>query len=344
VELPAAPVPPAEPIPELPAELAHRSAKKDTQGMHFDRCVRWLKLSGLIREKGNTYFLAFKKLLEYDLWYRAKEDAPFFFVAKDYGDPIALIAEQAGVAKDHLLKRTLPAIKNDGLIDYWIENGQYQFKPNWDALFEIYRMKAYAIPYKESGLKDLPDNFTGIIRPTPFHHLRIENGQALPWNGTGAALESALQETEPEDCEDDMEPIALALRSLKPAMEEKEILFCQGKREETETALKLLQEMPAEKRNRIENEAAYMLELVRRGPKTPQGFITPQEVKELEEKRKRRAEFFQEFKAAKCTYFVRDGNEYEITYVDGEQGFVILKEGTQLLVHFDKCMDMSYFK
>jgi hypothetical protein len=349
-----APAATAEPIPQLSPELAHRSPQKSTQKMNFDRCVRWFKFLGLLREKGTAFHIVLKKLIEYDIWYRGNEDEPFYFSEKEYEDPLALFAEEAGVERDHILKRTLPALKNEKLIDYWIEDGRYRFKPNWDALFEMYCRRAYAVPYKEDGLKDLPTNFTGVIRPTPFHYVRIVNGKVLPWNGgkveTADAAPARLVESVPrvgqlpQACGDSRDPLQRSLRELKPPMGEKEILFCLGKRNETETALKLLREMASEKRGRIENEAAYVLELVRRGPQAPQGFVTPQEARELEEQVKQRRAFFRAFRELKPTHFVRDGKEYEILSIDGEEGFVIERACGPHLARFDKWMDMKHFR
>jgi hypothetical protein len=341
-----------EPLPKLCPDLAHRSPQKNSQKMNFDRCVRWFKFLRLLREKGTAFHIVLKKLIEYDIWYRANEDEPFYFSEKEYEDPLALFAEEAGVERDHILKRTLPALKSEGLIDYWIEDGRYRFKPNWDSLFEQYCRKAYGIPFREDGLKDVPANFTGVIRPTPFHYVRIVNGKVVPWNGSGGETdesperfpESVPRTGQPQLCGNGKDPLQKSLLELRPPMGDKEIAFCLGKRNETETALKLLREMSSEKRGRIENEAAYVLELVRRGPQAPQGFVTPQEARELEEQAKQRMAFFREFRKLKPTHFVRDGKEYEILSVDGEEGFVIERASGPHLARFDKWMDMKHFR
>jgi len=163
-------------------DLAYRSPEKNSRGMNLDRCVRWLKNSGLVRDLGQTAYIVLRKMEEYDLWYRAQQDEPFFFGPDK--EPFAHIADQAGIEKEHLQKRSLPYLKKEGFLDYWLDKGLYWFKLNWDKLFEIYLARAHTIPFDEDGLRDIPPGFSGVIRPTPFHYLKIEKGTVVPWNGT----------------------------------------------------------------------------------------------------------------------------------------------------------------
>lgn len=313
-------------------ELVYRSKEKNSRGLNLDRCVRWLKNSGLVRELGQTSYIVLRKMEEYDLWYRANQDEPFFFGIDK--DPFALIAEQAGVEKEHLQKRSLPSLKKEGFIDYWMENGLYWFKLNWDRVFDVYLEKAYTIPFEEDGLKDISPDFTGIIRPTPFHFLRIEKGQVTAWNGTM-----------PKAKDQERDPLAQTLLCLKPPMGDKEILFCIDRRPETETALKLINEMEPAKRKEIRNEAAYVLELVRRGPATPQGFVTPQEAREKEDGDQKLKTFLARFREKNYTHFCpKDDRVYTIMTVN-EDGFEIEKEdGTNSYCHFKDWMDQRFFR
>jgi len=250
-------------------DLAYRSPEKNSRGLNLDRCVRWLKNSGLVRELGQTAYIVLRKMEEYDLWYRANQDEPFFFGPDK--EPFAHIADQAGIEKEHLQKRSLPYLKKEGFLDYWLDKGLYWFKLNWDKLFEIYLARAHTIPFDEDGLRDIPPGFSGVIRPTPFHYLKIEKGMVVPWNGTSLKSVDIVYTAK----ENEQDPLAQELRCLKPPMGEKEILFCLTRRPETETALKLMHEMKPENRKTLRSEAAYLFDVVRRGPIVPQGFVTP---------------------------------------------------------------------
>ncbi|MBI2267025.1 MAG: hypothetical protein HYU64_17995 [Armatimonadetes bacterium] len=328
--------PPAAPIPELPPDLVHRSPEKNSRGMNFDRCVRWLKLSGLVKELGQTLYMILKKIVEYDLWYQANRDEPFYFSEGAYGDPFSLIAEQGGVEREHLQKRALPALKNLGFLDYWTDKGQILFKLNWDALFGVYRKRAYGIPFKEDGLRNAPADGSFVLRPTPFHHLRIEKGKVVPWDGGLAPGPPANG--------DSKEILKTALRELSPPMDEKEIPFCLTRRGDAEAALKLLYEMSLEKRSRIRNEAAYVLEMIRRGPKTPQGFQSPQEVRNKEEEKAKFERFLRAFEKSKFRHFRPDNGAKREISASNDQGFFARDEdGRETFQFFEDWMDLKFF-
>lgn len=334
------PAPPAaKPLPELGLDMLYRSPDKNSRGLNLDRCVRWLKMAGLIRELGQTTYIVLRKVEEYDLWYRPNQDEPFFF-GKSI-DPFALIGEQSGVEKEHLQKRSLPVLKREGLIDYWIDNGIYWFKLNWDKLMEIYRKRAYGIPFSEDGLQDIPPNFSGIIRPTPFHYIRVEEGRVVAWNGDAEGVVARAKETGKK--ENDI--LTQALRALRPPMGEKEIAFCRDRRPETELALKLLGELGARRKKEIRNEAAYVLELVRKGPGIPQDFVTPEEAREKEEKREKLEAFLKELAARSFRYFCpKDDLTYDIVAQD-ETGITIDKGDDGITYcYFRDWMDAKYFR
>lgn len=315
-------------------DLVFRSPDKNSRGLNLDRCVRWLKNSGLVRELGQTAYIVLRKMEEYDLWYRAQQDEPFFFGPDK--DPFAHIADQAGIEKEHLQKRSLPYLKKEGFLDYWLDKGLYWFKLNWDKLFEVYLAKAPAIPFDEDGLENIPPGFSGVLRPTPFHYIRIEKGQVVPWNGEAPRTKAK---------ENERDPLAQALLCLKPPMGDKEILFCVESRPETETALKLMGEMEPGKRKEIKNEAAYVLSLVRRGPSIPQRFVTPQKARDKEERERALAAFLKTFRERKYTKFCpKENKAYEIVSKDND-GFLIEKEdGLNSYCFFKDCMDLKFFK
>jgi hypothetical protein len=325
--------------PELDLDMLYRSPDKNSRGLNLDRCVRWLKMAGLVRELGQTTYIVLRKIEEYDLWYRPNQDEPFFF-GKSI-DPFALIGEQSGVEKEHLQKRSLPILKREGFINYWMENGIYWFKLDWDKLMEIYRKKAYGIPFSEDGLQDIPPNFSGVIRPTPFHYIRIERGTVVTWNGDAAGAVARAQEHGTK--EDDT--LSQTLRALKPPMGEKEIAFCRDRRPETEIALKLLGELGPRRKKEIRNEAAYVLELVRKGPGVPQDFVSPEETRKKEEHKEKLEAFLKELSEKSFRYFCpKDDLTYDIVAKD-EHGFTIEKDTEGIsYCYFKDWMDIKYFR
>ena len=333
---------PPEPIPELSIEMSYKSPEKNSRKMNLDRCVRWLKLAGLIREMGQTAYIVLRKIEEYDLWYRANQDEPFFFGEEVGGDPYAFIAEESGVEREHLQKRAMPFLKKEGFVNYWMDKGVWWFKLNWEKLFEVYRRRAYSIPFKEDGLKGIPETFSGVIRPTPFHYIKVEKGKVAPWDG-GKVEVSAQGDTGERTAEDALRE---ELRTLNPPMAEKEIAFCLSKRSETEIALKLLSEMDPKKREKIRNKAGYIIEMVKSGPKTPDGFVTPEEAKKGEQKDKKLRAFLEEFKGKRLRYFCPGHNrKYEIVTVSEDSGFFYKKDdGSESFSSFEKCADLKYFQ
>lgn len=343
-----------EPLLEIIPETLQYCMEKKSRGMNFNRCPRWITGSGFIEELGKANFLVFHKIIESDLWYRANEDKPFFFGAVAEGDPFAYIARHAGIEKEHLQKRSLPFLKNEGLLDYWEEKGTYWFKIKWDTLATIYCKKAYKIHYEDDGLKSLPEDFSGVIRPTPFHYIRVEKGKVVPWNGT--TLEALQQKTttqvkqQPTPIQklDEKDTLADALRALTPPMNEEQIgELCREKREETATVLKLLNEKTDEQRKTIKNEAAYVLNLVNKGEQLqyPKGFVTPEEAQSREERKNALSAFIATFKEKKYKKFCpNDKSCYTIIDRD-DCGFAYEKEeGDYKYAFYKDWMDEQFFR
>jgi ParB-like chromosome segregation protein Spo0J len=325
-----------EPIPELAEGATYQSIEKNSRGRNLHRTELWLDLTGLVRELGQTCFMLLERMVHYDFYYRAGKDEPFFL--GEGVDPFERLALQTGVEKEHIQKRCLPFLKREGFIDYWAENGTWWFKLNWNRLYEVYTKKAYAIPFKNGGLQNIPADFSGVIRPTPFHYLKIEQGQVVTWNGTANEQVAKAQEKE-------CDPLAQELRCLKPPMGEKEILeCCSEKRPETETVLQLLNEMKPAQRSALRSEAAFVMGLIKRGPCLPPGFVTPQEAREKEETEQALSVFMKQFREGKFTRFrPKKDTEYELLTVDSH-GFVIEKEdGLSAYCYFNDWMNLKFF-
>jgi len=128
-------------------------------------------------------------------------------------------------------------------------------------------------------------------------------------------------------------------------MGEKEIMFCLTRRPETETALKLMHEMKPENRKTLRSEAAYLFDIVKKGPLVPQGFVTPQAARDKEEEAHTLALFLKAFHEKKYTRFCpNEQGDYEIVTRD-HAGFTIEKKNGQLsYYHFKDWMDLKFFR
>lgn len=340
-----------EPIPEMESEMIYRDQEKISRKMNMNRCVRWIKFAGLIREIGSTNYILLRDIVEYDLWYRSNLDEPFFFGEEAGGDPFAYFAEMAGVEKEHIQKRSLPNLKKEGFLDYWSENGIYWFKVNWDRLVEVYRKRAFAIHYKEDGLKGIPTDFSGVIRPTPFHYVRIEKGKPVPWNGylpEGCKNTTENKNTTKAENSIQDDPLAKKLKALTPPMNDKEIArLCREKREESAIVLKLLEEKTDEQKKAIKSEAGYVLDLVKRREQLqlPKGFVTPEEAHNREENNNALNTFITIFKEKKYKKFCPNDKSC-FTIIDYDDcGFSYEKEeGDYYYAQFEKWMDEKFFR
>lgn len=343
-------VAPSEPLPEVPSEAMHRYDEKISRKLNMNRCVRWIKFAGLIKDMGSTNYILLRDIIEFDLWYRANEDMPFYLGEEAGGDPFALLAGLAGVEKEHIQKRSLPYLKKEGFLDYWAENGVYWFKLNWNKFAEIYLKRAYGIHYKHDGLKDLPADYSGFIRPTPFHYVRIENGKTAPWNGD--APEGRKPETENKKNTTSAkntahnDPLAEKLRALTPPVNDEKIAeLCSEKREETAIALKLLEDKTDEKRKSIGSESAYVLGIVEKGPQLPKGFVTPEEARSREERKNTLSAFITTFKEKNYKKFCPNDNSCYAIIDRDDCGFTYEKEeGEYGYAFFKDWMEEKFFR
>ena len=354
IQRPPSPYEISEPLPEVGSDILQRQNEKYSRGMNMNRCIRWLDEAELVKELRQTNFLVILKMIKADLWYRANQDEPFFFGEEAEGDPFAYIARYAGVEKEHIQKRSLPLLKKEGFLDYWEEKGTYWFKVNWDKFAEVYRKKAYGIHFKDDGLKHIPEDYSGVIRPTPFHYIRIVKGKVVPWNGATletlqqkTAAQAQQQPTPPQEL-DEKDMLVTALRALTPPMNDKEITeLCREKREKTATVLKLLNEKTDEQRKAIKSESGFVLSLVKRGEQLqlPKGFVTPEEAQNREENKNVLNTFITTFKEKKYKKFCPNDRGC-FTIIDYDDcGFSYEKEeGNYYYAPFEKWMDEKFFR
>jgi ParB-like chromosome segregation protein Spo0J len=193
-ELPEIPAKKKGPVKELELEEhiigLMNSSKRDkfsTSNMKFDLVPRWMKHAPIARAMSFTVWGTLRTLIEFCMRYHPKGyekgENQYFYIAGLNGHPVdtyGILANAAGIkSAEKIEKRHLKELESRGYVE--VEKarapGYPRFMLNWDKIMEYYLRYAWAIPFREGGLKDLPEDFTGIIAPTPCHEVYITNGQ-----------------------------------------------------------------------------------------------------------------------------------------------------------------------
>jgi len=193
-EMPDIPAKKKGPVPDL--ELSEyivnlvnesRREKVSTTNMKFDLVPRWMKHAPIARAMSFTVWGTLRALIEYCMRYHPKGyekgENQAFYIAGLNGHPedtYGILANAAGIkSAEKIEKRHLKELESRGYVK--VEKarapGYPRFTLNWDKIMEYYLRYAWEIPFREGGLKDMPEDFTGIIAPTPCHEVYITKGE-----------------------------------------------------------------------------------------------------------------------------------------------------------------------
>ena len=136
----------------------------------------WLRHTDLINNMCSSVYQLLQELITYDFRYKPAKDN-FFFIkhSSKYDKCTDFLAHIAGVKSATLHKKILPGLKD--YVNYRKTDTTMKFQMKWNKLYEIYKKHAKEIPFDDGGLLDIPSDYTGWLRPTPFHSIYIENGQ-----------------------------------------------------------------------------------------------------------------------------------------------------------------------
>jgi hypothetical protein len=123
-------------------------------------------------------------LIGYALRFRSGDQPPgtgAFFLGDLDATPQELeqfLAEATGVGS-RTVRRKLRQLEQAGFLRIRPQKrGRApHFQVKWDRLKRVYEKEAGRIPYREGGLKDLPESFTGSIHPTPLHESWFRQGR-----------------------------------------------------------------------------------------------------------------------------------------------------------------------
>ena len=159
------------------------SGRWSTEEMPFDRMPRWLKFSSLQR-KNRSLWPLLQAMIGYALRFRnhaSKQGTVAFFLGSpDYTpqEQEEYLAQATGVGV-RTVRRNLGQLEQKGFIRILPQKrGRAPlFQVQWVRLKKVYDKEAESIPYREGGIKDLPEYFTGLIQPTPLHDLWFRNGK-----------------------------------------------------------------------------------------------------------------------------------------------------------------------
>ncbi len=359
--------------------FATMSDEREEKGVRFGVKPLWIKHSGLVRGLSSGAYLLLLELIENDFRYKPKKDK-FFFIKFDeqYANCIDFLSYVTGVKPVTLVKKILPEL--DKFV-FCRKNDTLKFQIKWNRLFEVYKNNAHRIPFDDGGLKNIPQDYSGWIRPTPYHAIYIENGVVKKIEEDGQDISGSKevknssadvsQEIKKERIENKINepvkqfseikvkqvskackeksnsPLAVLLRDL--GMAEDMINFCQNRYEDTENVIKYLKEMSPGEKEKIKNIPGYIYKLVRDGFTPPEGFETAQEVEERNERKKATEEFGEKirkkFEEGKIKYFApKEGLKFPLSIIPNNIQFLYKKSnGMPLAGLFSEFMDEKFF-
>lgn len=135
----------------------------------------WIRYCKLQEEMCLSAYYLLLELIGYDLRYQPERNK-FFFIAHDdaFNTTEDFLAEMVGIKINTLEKKLFP-ILND-FVNFRKTGDVLRIQIKWDVLLEVYKKNAHRIPFEDGGLKNIPSDFTGWVKPTPFHGICIENG------------------------------------------------------------------------------------------------------------------------------------------------------------------------
>lgn len=359
--------------------FATMSDDREEKGVRFGVKPLWLKHSGLVRELTSGAYLLLLELIEDDFRYKPKKNN-FFFIKFDeqYANCIDFLSYVTGVKPVTLVKKILPELEK---FVFFRKNDRLKFQIKWNRLFEVYKNNAHKIPFDDGGLKNIPQDYSGCIRPTPYHAIHIENGviKKIEEDGQDISGNKEVKNSSADVSEDikkekienkvnepvkqsseikvkqvskagkekSYSPIAVILREL--GMAEDMINLCQNRYEDTENIIKYLKEMSPGEKEKIKNIPGYIYKLVRDGFTPPEGFETAQEVEERRERKKAAEEFgekiMKKFEEGKIKYFSpKEGLKFPLSIIPNNIQFLYKKSnGMPLAGLFSEFMDEKFF-
>jgi len=359
--------------------FATMSDEREEKGVRFGVKPLWIKHSGLVRGLSSGAYLLLIELIENDFRYKPKKDK-FFFIKIDeqYENCIDFLSYVTGVKPVTLVKKILPELEK---FVFCRKNDRLKFQIKWDKLYEVYKNNAHRIPFDDGGLKNIPLDYNGWIRPTPYHAIYIENGVVKKIEEDGQDIsgnkevKNSSADVSQEIKKDKIEsksnepvkqfseikvkqfskagkeksnsPLAIFLRER--GMAEEMINFCLVRQGDTENVIKLLKEMSPAEQEKIKNIPGYIYKLVRDGFTPPEGFETVQEVEERKERKRSTEEFGEkirkEFEEGKIKYFSpKEDLKFPLSIIPNNIQFLYKKSnGMPLAGLFSEFMDEKFF-
>jgi hypothetical protein len=359
--------------------FATMSDEREEKGVRFGVKPLWIKHSGLVRGLSSGAYLLLMELIENDFRYKPKKDK-FFFIKIDeqYENCIDFLSYITGVKPVTLVKKILPELEK---FVFCRKNDRLKFQIKWDRLYEVYKNNAHRIPFDDGGLKNIPLNYSGWIRPTPYHAIYIENGAVKKIEEDGQDIfgnkevknssanvsqemkkdkiesksnepvkqfsEIKVKQFSKAGKEKSNSPLAVFLREL--GMVEDMINFCLVRQGNTENIIKYLKEMSPAEQEKIKNIPGYIYKLVRDGFTPPEGFETVQEVEERKERKRSTEEFGEkirkEFEEGKIKYFSpKEDLKFPLSIIPNNIQFLYKKSnGMPLAGLFSEFMDEKFF-
>lgn len=337
------------------------SEYREYEGLKFSILPLWIRHTDLIKNMCNSSYLLLNELITYDFRYKPEKDKYFFIkhgIKYDKCDDF--LSHMAGVKPKTLYKKILPGLKD--YVNYRKTDTTIKFQLQWNRLYEVYEKYAKEIPFDDGGLHGIPPNFTGWLRPTPYHGIYIEKGQIKRYENLGKEVKQKKQQQQEKTktikhtstdtpvtrtTQEYTSPLAQKLKEL--GMAEAQIELCLQKKEKTEDVLKHLNEMPPAEKNMIKNIPGFIYKLVITEFKPPEGFISAKAAEDKKEKRKTvedlAALIEEKFRNKEITHFTpKKGIKYPISVIPNNATFLYKKnDGVPIAGLFAEWADEKFF-
>lgn len=350
-----------QPMEQLEFDIfSELSEYREYEGLKFSILPLWIRHTDLIKNMCNSSYLLLNELITYDFRYKPEKDKYFFIKhSSKYNKCEDFLSHMAGVKPKTLDKKILPDLKK--YVNYRKTEKTIKFQLKWDKLYEVYAKYAKEIPFDDGGLLNIPPDFKGWLRPTPYHGIYIEDGQIKKYKNIGQ--ETNLQKKQKKKQEvtlisptkapsamvthDDISPLAIRLKEL--GMAEQQIVFCLQKKETTEDVLKYIDEMSLYEKNKIQKLPGFIYKLVKDEFRPPEGFESAKVAESKKEKKKVLEEFVTiinaKFRNKEITHFSpREGVKYPISVIPNNFTFLYKKnDGVPIAGIFAEWADEKFF-
>jgi len=158
---------------DVPAKTSEERVHK---GIRFGITPMWLRHTNLSFKLNARAYLLLYELVTFDFRFKPDKYGYFFInTPGKYETCFDYLGNMVGVKGKTVAKKLLPLLKD--FVSHRKVGNIIKFQINWNNLFEVYREFILDIPFSEGGLQGIEEDATGILKPTPYHTIYIQDGK-----------------------------------------------------------------------------------------------------------------------------------------------------------------------